>query len=215
LTTRGLPTVYAALAAFISLITIPTFILKVKADRYIKRFTTHFPKALQVIRGCLSAGLGLPVSFERASTDCPYPVSREFKIMEEKQSLGKSFVECLSDMSARIPTSDVKTFTVAITVQQEAGGNLVELMRNLEETITARITLRKELSVLTAQARFSGLVLGLLPPALAVAIKTVNPDYFALFFEHPMGRPLVAYIIILEILGFIVIQWLINIRIKT
>jgi tight adherence protein B len=67
--------------------------------------------------------------------------------------------------------------------------------------------------VYTAQARFSGYTLAVLPIAAAILLYFISPDYLGEFVKEKMGRGLIATAIILQILGFIVIKKIINIKI--
>ncbi len=204
---------FAVIVASAALVTAPAAILKYKRMKYIDLFTSHFPKALQVIRGALAAGHGLPISFERAAQDAPFPVNVEFKRMMKQMQLGRSLTGALLDFKKRIPTSDIEMFVVAITVQQESGGNLVELVRNLEDTINTRVLMRRELRVLTAQARLSGWIIFMTPIFLAIALQFINPAYLALLFDTRSGRQLLIFTIVWQMIGLVAIRKIVNIRI--
>lgn len=205
---------YALILSGIAVFFIPTFILKLKRQEYLNKFSTNFPKALQVIRGAISAGLGLSTSFERAAEDCPYPVNKEFKRLLRETAMGKNFSESVLSLRDRIPTMDVNTFVVAITIQQESGGNLAELISNLEDTISARVMLRKEMSALTAQAKVSGLILTLLPPIMAVVIMGINPGYMQVLFETQDGHKLLFLAGTLQCIGFFWIKKIVSIKLR-
>lgn len=187
--------------------------LRIARIRYIAAFTKNFPKAIQVMKGALGAGLGLQSSIERAALDSPYPVNVEFTHVIRELQLGKNFGEAISSLSKRIGTADMITFAVGVTVQQQAGGNLVELMRNLEETINARVLMRKELNSLTAQAKLSGIIIGFLPFILTAAIKIINPSYIDILFTSSSGQQLLGMTLFLQFVGFIVIKKMTNVRI--
>lgn len=190
----------------------PILMIRHKRKKYMDRFSINFPKALQVIRGALTAGLGLGTALDRAAKDSPFPVNVEFDHLMREMSVGRSLIEALIRLHERIPTTDMKTFVVGISVQQESGGNLVELVRNLEDTVQAKVLMRKELRALTAQARVSGWIITLMPPILSVLIKVLNPDYFALLFDTEAGQRLLLNTIILQIIGFIVIKRMVTIK---
>ena len=206
-----------AASLFVSILTlavVPKMILMFHYNRYMNKFGAHFPKALQVIRGAVQAGLGLNTSLERVALDCPYPLNKEFRRILDQMSLGKSFIESLLAMKERIPTMDVRTFVLALTVQQESGGNLAELLTNLEDTITTRVVMRKELRALTAQGRASGLVLAILPIAVFIIINLVNHSYLN-EFKTDLGKKLMMLGIGLQFLGFIWIQKIVSIKLRT
>lgn len=193
----------------------PTGFLKYTRTRYLAKFTLYFPKALQAIKGSLSAGLSLQSAFERAAHDTPYPVNVEFANVVKEIGLGRSFLDAIASLGNRVPTTDMNTFKIGVTVQQQSGGNLVELMKNMESTINARTMMRKEMNSLTAQARMSGLVIGFLPIALAVLIQLMNPEYLSILYTTPEGQKMLTTTIVMQIIGFITIKKMTSIRILT
>lgn len=209
-----MPTYLALTVSGGALYLVPSFILKVNYYRYVDKFSNQFPKALQVIRGAIQAGLGLNTSLERVALDCPVPLNKEFRRVLDQMTLGKGFIEALASLRDRIRTTDTQTFYVALSVQQESGGNLAELLANLEETISTRVVLRKELRALTAQGRASGFIIALLPIAVFVLIRMANPTYMEVF-ESDLGKKLLIMAGVLQAVGFIWIQKIVSIRIKT
>lgn len=211
----GLPALFAAAGAGAAAVFGPFALLSYKRNRYLNQFNEHFPKSLQIIRAALSAGLGLSMSFERVAKDSPYPVNIEFSKMMDEMALGKNFFDSLNLLKKRVPLISVKTFVIAISVQKESGGNLVELIRNLEETIYAAGSLKKEMRVLSTQARVSGWIIAALPLMLVVAIKTINPGYFGILTETETGRKLVFITLVLQVLGFLTIKKVVTFKIVT
>lgn len=194
---------------------VPTWFLNYARARYLAKFTLYFSKALQAIKGSLSAGLSLQSAFERAAHDTPYPVNVEFANVVKEIGLGKSFLDAIASLSQRVPTTDMNTFKIGVTVQQQSGGNLVELMRNMESTINARVMMRKEMNSLTAQARMSGLVIGFLPIALAILIQLMNPEYLNILYTTPAGQKMLTTTIVMQVIGFVTIKKMTSIRILT
>jgi tight adherence protein B len=106
-------------------------------------------------------------------------------------------------MISRVPgNSDLQIFGVAVIVQRETGGNLVEMFEKLGETIRTRYQFYGKLAVLTAEGHTSGLVLAALPIVTALFLILVNPHYISLLVTKPLGH---------LILGCTLISWLLGI----
>src|SRR3989338_6556724 len=133
----------------------------------------------------------------------------------QQTSMGMSMVDAIGEMKKSIGTLDIQTFAVALTVQQESGGNLVELVRNLEHTINARVTIRKELKVLTAQARMSALILAMLPFMITMVIQLLNPTYLSALYTTEDGQMILGVTIFLWLFGMLALRMITNIRIAT
>jgi tight adherence protein B len=76
-----------------------------------------------------------------------------------------------------------------------------------------RFTIRRQLRVYTAQGRFSGYVLGILPIAVGTAIYNLNPSYTMLLFTDPVGKLMLVTAVVFQIIGFLWIRKIIDIEI--
>ena len=71
-------------------------------------------------------------------------------------------------MTRRAPDNqDLKIFALSVIVQKETGGNLVEIIEKIADTVRARYKFQGKLRGLTAEGRMSSYVLGALPFARA------------------------------------------------
>jgi tight adherence protein B len=141
------------------------------------------------------------------------PIAGEFQRTHEEHRFGLPFEDALLAMADRIQIVDVRILVTAILIQREVGGNLAEILDNLASVIRARFTIRRQLRVYTAQGRFSGYVLGILPIAVGAAIYSLNPPYIQLLFTDPLGKLLVIVAVVFQIIGFLWIRKIVNIEI--
>jgi tight adherence protein B len=97
-------------------------------------------------------------------------------------------------MTKRAPTNaDLKLFAVSVIIQKETGGNLVEIIEKIAETIRSRYRFYGKLRALTAEARVSAWVIGALPFVAGLATFVVNPEYMSQLFTKPLGKLFLAY----------------------
>ncbi len=116
-------------------------------------------------------------------------------------------------LADRVNLVDVRILVTAILVQREIGGNLAELLDNLATVIRARFTIRRQLRVYTAQGRFSGYTLAVLPIVVGTLIYLLNPSYMRLLFTHPLGRFMLVTAAVLQLLGYLWIRRIVDIEI--
>jgi tight adherence protein B len=86
------------------------------------------------------------------------------------------------------------------------------MLDNISATIKDRIKIRDEVRVLTAQGRMSGLIIGLLPVIIALMLMLINPDFIMAFFESTLGKIMLAVDACLEIIGFILVRRVVDIK---
>jgi len=63
------------------------------------------------------------------------------------------------------------------------------------------------------RVRLSGIVLLALPPALFVAVWRLNPDYVLPLFTDPLGKQMLLWAVVMQILGALVIRKIVNIKV--
>ena len=94
-----------------------------------------------------------------------------------------------------------------------SGGNLAEVMDNIGHTIRERIRIKGEVKTLTAQGRMSGIVIGLLPLAMALFITMINPSYMMTLFTNSIGIVMVAMALFGQLLGVLLIKKIVSIEV--
>jgi tight adherence protein B len=192
---------------------IPFFFLHYKKTRRIRLFTEGFPGALDMISRSLRAGHSFISAVQMVGNELPEPVAGLFKTVYEEQTLGLSIKDALVHMTERMDTMDLRFFVTAINVYREIGGNLSEILERLGMTIRERIKIRRQVKVYTAQARLSGYVLAGLPIFVAVFFWFTSPDYIEELVSVKAGWYIIGGVIVSQIIGFLVIRKIIDIKI--
>lgn len=181
---------------------IPALILRNNINNRLGMFTQQFPDALNMISSSLRAGHPLLASFETVVQEMPQPVSNVFKTAVDEISLGIDVKDALNSMIKIIPASlDLKFFVTAVLIQRDVGGNLAELLDGLSTTIRERFKLLGQLKAQTAQTRFSGLILSLMPPMVGGAIFLLSPEYIDPLLHTEQGNLALLAAVFLTILG--------------
>ncbi|MBP2687865.1 MAG: Type secretion system domain protein, partial [Deltaproteobacteria bacterium] len=121
--------------------------------------------------------------------------------------------QALLGMTDRVEALDVKFFVTAILIQRETGGNLAEIIDKIGHVIRERFRIQGQLKIFTAQARISGIILGMLPVGMAIMIGMLNPEYMKPLWYESIGRILIAVAVTFQILGVLVIRKIIRIKI--
>jgi tight adherence protein B len=166
------------------------------------KLSEQLPDALDMMARSLRAGHALPSAFKLVASEMPAPVSVEFGIAFEEQNLGMSFDRAIQQMTRRAPSNqDLKIFAVSVIVQKETGGNLVEIIEKIAETVRARYRFFGRLRSLTAEGRVSAVVIGGLPIVMALFLSVTNPTYVAPLLETPLGHKLIVLGVGLWIVG--------------
>jgi tight adherence protein B len=172
----------------------PVFVVwAIRQQRSVK-LSEQLPDALDMMSRSLRAGHALPSSFKLVATEMPPPVSIEFARAFEEQNLGLAFERAVVQMTRRAPNNgDLKLFAVSVIIQKETGGNLVEIIEKIAETIRSRYRFYGKLRALTAEGRVSAWVIGALPFLAGMATLLVNPQYMSALVDKPLGHIFLFY----------------------
>ena len=114
------------------------------------------------------------------------------------------------NLSNRMQNKDLNLVVTAININSQVGGNLTTMITVVTQTIRERIQLFSEIRVLTAQQRYTGYMLTLLPFLVGAILFILNPEYMSRIFEPELlCIPVGALVCIL--LGNIVIRQMVKI----
>ena len=139
------------------------------------------------------------------------PISSEFERMSTDVAMGVALEDAMEQMNKRVGSADFDLVVTAVLIQREIGGNLAQILDTISETIQERIRMKREIKALTAQGRFSAIVLLMLPFAMAAFCWIFNSEQMQVFVTEEAGRIALAVAIILELIGYVVIQRIVDI----
>ncbi len=191
----------------------PIWFLKRKRQRRIDAFEGSLPEAIDLLGRAIRAGHPLSAGFKMVAEELEDPIGTEFQRTFEEQRFGLPFDDAMIALADRVALVDVRILVTAILIQREVGGNLAEVLDNLATVIRARFQIRRQLRVYTAQGRFSGYTLAVLPIIVGILIYLLNPPYMKLLFTHPIGKLLVFLAVVMQVVGFLWIRKIIDIEI--
>jgi tight adherence protein B len=125
----------------------------------------------------------------------PAPVNEVFGALSDQLKIGISLGDALKMSSKQIGLPDFRFFTVAVVVEQSAGGNLASTLDVLSEIMRKRRAIRLKAQAVTAEIRFSAYVLGALPFFTTGALLLIQPDYLAPLFSDPRGHVILGIVV--------------------
>jgi len=186
-------------------------ILRLRRKR-LSLFGEQLPDALDLIRAALQAGHGFLSALQVVAEEFPDPIAGELREVAEEIRLGLTVREALAHLVERMEDPNLPILTTGVIITQEVGGNLAEVLDNISYTIRERFKLLREIRVMTAQGRLSGMVLTALPFIVALAMVLLSPEYFTVLLTRPAGHMMIAYAICSILCGHFVIRRLVNVK---
>ena len=189
------------------------FYVLYRIDSCRKAFVNQLGDCLTTVANAMRAGFSFLQAMELISKEMEPPISEEFGRAMREINLGNRMEQVLEEMDVRVGSPDYSLVVTAVLIQRQVGGNLAQILDTISNTINERIRMRREVMALTAQGRASGWILAAIPVGLAAILSVMNPAYLRPLIEEPIGRIAVVVAIVLEVIGFFVIQRIVDIEI--
>lgn len=201
------------LGAVVAGFLLPWAYVQWKRSRRLRRLEQQLPDALDLVGRALRAGHALPSGLQMVGEEMSDPIAGEFRVMYDEINFGISMQQALTNLTERVPSTDVRYFVVAVLIQREAGGNLTEVLDNLSTLIRNRLKFHAKVRVLTSEGRMSGWVIGLLPFILAGLLNFANHDFISVLWTDPIGIMITNILIGMMAIGAIWLYKLCQIRV--
>ncbi len=196
----------------LSLWILPNLIIAGRKKKKIKEFDEQLNEGLGMISNALKAGYSFLQALAVAAEETQNPFAKEFKGLIKELSLGISMEDGLNNLLDRVPSEDLKLIVNAILIQKDVGGNLSEVLENISETIRERQRIKNEVNSLTAQGKLSGMIIMLMPFVLGIIIYLFDNAYILTLFQTLIGRVLLVFAVISQLIGWVFIQKIIKIE---
>ncbi|GAA3868903.1 type II secretion system F family protein [Celeribacter arenosi] len=138
----------------------------------------QLPDAVELMVRSLRVGHPFSNALNIVAKEVPDPLGTEMGIIADESAYGRDVGEALKDMAERLDMQDLRFLAVAVSIQQQSGGNLAEVLDGLAKVIRARFRLFRRVKAITAEAKWSGNFLSAFPILALVMISLLKPDYY-------------------------------------
>jgi tight adherence protein B len=104
-------------------------------------------------------------------------------------------------------------FVVSLSVQQETGGNLAEILENLSKVIRERAAMMLKVRALSSEGRMTAVVLTILPVIAFTMLFLGNARFFLDVADDPAFIPGFVILLIWYVIGFFWIRRMIDLKV--
>lgn len=184
-----------------------------KAGKRMAMIEEQLPDAVELMVRSLRVGHPFSNAISIVSKEIQDPLASEFGVIADEAAYGRDLGEALKDMAERLDMQDLRFLAVAVTIQQQSGGNLAEILAGLAKVIRARFRLFRRVKAITAEAKWSGKFLSAFPLVALVVINLGDPHYYDEVRDHPYFIPACFLVGIFLVLNLFVMRILTNIKV--
>ncbi len=210
--TFGVIQLIAAFAAAVS-IGIPLLAISFLAQRRRKKMQDQFPVALDIFVRALRSGHPVASAIDLLTKEMEDPIGSEFGLVSDEVSYGAELTEALNAMAERWDLDDIRMFVVSLSLQNETGGNLAEILENLAHVIRERATLYLKIRALSSEGRMTGWILTALPVITFVTLFVLNPPFYLEVATDPIFYIAFPVMIAWYFVGLFAIRKMVNLEV--
>jgi tight adherence protein B len=191
---------------------LPRWVLSFMAKGRAKKFTALFPDAMDILVRGIKSGLPVNDGIKIISREISAPLGPEFVRLVENVNVGMTLEQGLEKMCERMPSAELRFFTIVIAIQSKTGGNLAEALGNLSTVLRLRKMMREKIKAMSSEAIASASIIGVLPPGVGSMIFITRPEYISIMFTDPRGQMMFIGGAIWMLLGILSMRKMINFK---
>lgn len=184
-----------------------------KANKRMGMIEEQLPDAVELMVRSLKVGHPFSSAIGIVAKEVQDPLASEFGVIADEAAYGRDVGEALKDMAERLDMQDLRFLAVAVTIQQQSGGNLAEILAGLAKVIRARFRLFRRVKAITAEAKWSGKFLSAFPLMALAAINVSDPGYYDDVMDHPYFIPACFVVGIFLAVNLVVMRVLTDIKV--
>ncbi|MEK0162567.1 type II secretion system F family protein [Phaeobacter sp. JH20_36] len=184
-----------------------------KAAKRMAMIEEQLPDAVELMVRSLRVGHPFSSAVQIVANEVEDPLATEFGVIADESAYGRDVGEALKEMAERLDMQDMRFLAVAVTIQQQSGGNLAEVLAGLAKVIRARFRLFRRVKAITAEAQWSGKFLSGFPLFCLGGILAKDPGYYDSVIDHPWFIPACFVVGAMLTVNLFVMRMLTNIKV--
>jgi tight adherence protein B len=164
------------------------------------------------VRG-LRAGHPIAAALDLLTVEMPDPIGTQFGLVVDEVTYGAELRDALLIMAERWDLDDMRRFVVSLSVQNESGGNLAEILENLSKVIRERQSMYLKVRALSSEGRMTGVMLTVLPVFTFVMLFILSPGFFLDVANDPIFVPGFVVLVAMYLAGFFMIRKMVDLKV--
>jgi tight adherence protein B len=184
-----------------------------KAKKRMSLLEEQLPDAVELMVRSLRVGHPFSNAVAIVSKEVADPLGTEFGLIADESTYGRDIAESLRAFATRMENQDLHFLAVAVSIQQQSGGNLAEILDGLAKVIRARFKLFRRVRAITAEAKWSGMFLSGFPIAALLMIQMLKPDYYDGVKDTQYFVPAALFVAVFLVVNVIFMKMMVNIKV--
>lgn len=187
-------------------------VLRARREHYRRSVDRGSAALALALADALGAGHSLRGALAEAAVGVQGAAGHELRRVGAQLAAGAPTERTLEEMRLRARSTRLDTIVAACLVQRRAGGDLARLLRDCAEAFGDQERLEDEARAATAQARFTGLVVVMLPLGGALLAELASPGFVRSLLSSFLTAWLVGIALVLQLVAAVLIRRLGRVR---
>lgn len=192
---------------------LPRWARRRRDDRRRIQVDEQLADAVASVAAGLRAGLSLPQAIRHAAEEGEPPLADGLQLIVDREALGVPLLRSLDAWAAAQPGRDVRLVVSVLRLHRRTGGDLPRVLDGLARTLRERRAAAAEVRSLTAQARLSGAILGLLPIAFFIFLSVISRQDIEAAYRSTAGLTAIGIGLVLQLAAFAWIRRLLRVEV--
>lgn len=187
-------------------------LMRMRSARH-RKLEAQLPEAIDILVRSLKAGHPILAAIRLVRRELPDPIATEFGILADEITYGLDLESAMNNLAARVGQEDLTLVVVATSIQSSAGGNLAEILGGMSHVVRERLKMRLKVKAMSAEGRFSAMMLSILPFALFGLLWLIAPNFYGEVWDQPVVKPLLFAAAVWLAIGNVVMHRMVRFRI--
>ncbi len=187
-------------------------VVRARRRRYLAELERQSSLVARALADALAGGHSIRGAIGEAAFGLTGAAGGELRMAAAALDLGEPTEAVLGRLRRRAVARSYDTMVAAMLLQRDAGGDLARLLRSLAVTLEEALRLEGEARALTAQARFTGLLVTALPLGAAGLVELGSPGYLGELLQAPLTAWLLGCAMAFQALALLLIQRMSRVR---
>jgi len=187
-------------------------VLRARRRRYLSELERQAPLVARALADALAGGHSIRGAVAEVARAMTGAAGAELRRAARALELGEPTESVLERLRRRAGARAYDTMVAAMLLQRDAGGDLARLLRGLAGALEDALRLEGEARSATAQARFTGLLVSILPLGAAGLVELARPGYMGELLQAPLSAWLLGCALAFQAVALLLIQRMSRVR---
>jgi tight adherence protein B len=205
----GLP---GSIAAAVGMAVAPRIVRRRRSARSAEALESDLADAVVVMATTMRSGRSLTQAIAQAAGELNAPLGPALLAVADRSEFGVPFDVSLDRLVEELPSADVRLVSGVLRIHRRTGGALPAVLDQVARTLRERRSAAREIRSLTAQARLSAVILGLLPIGFFLFLSATSKNDIAAAYHSATGATAIGVGLCLQVGAYLWIRRLLQVE---